>query len=104
MKFKLEIDLGPKPNAKTLAGQLQQVAWIFWTATEQLKPQVYGIDDPRTMATGGKWEVFEREPSGPVAVLAEFMDDVDAVGIAKVRKEWPDLSLTYDKAKKIVGV
>lgn len=59
MKFNLQIDLGNEPSAKNLAGQLHKEAVTFWTATEPLKPQVWGIDDPRTMATAGKWEISE---------------------------------------------
>lgn len=34
-----------------------------------------------------------------VAIIKEFMGDVEAVGLAHVRAEWPDLAVTYVKAK-----
>lgn len=34
------------------------------------------------------------------SVLAEFIRDVEAVGIKTVAKEWPDLAVTYRKALK----
>ena len=34
-------------------------------------------------------------------VLAEFIADIEAVGPKIVGKEWPDLVITYRKAKKV---
>jgi hypothetical protein len=35
----------------------------------------------------------------PGKVLAEFISDVEAVGIETVKQEWPDLAATYAKAR-----
>ena len=67
MKFVLEIDLGAKPDAKVLAVQLYRQANLFSTASEPLGPQVWGIDDPRTMQTAGKWEIRERKTLADLA-------------------------------------
>ena len=36
---------------------------------------------------------------GPGTVLAEFISDIEAVGIETVKQEWPDLAATYAKAR-----
>ena len=48
--------------------------------------------------------VSKPQDSKAIEVLKEFIRDVEAVGYEETCKDWPDLSLTYDKAKKIVGV
>jgi hypothetical protein len=35
----------------------------------------------------------------PGTVLAEFISDIEAVGIETVKQEWPDLAATYAKAR-----
>ena len=35
----------------------------------------------------------------PEAVLKEFIDDVDAVGLDYVAEDWPDIAITYAHAK-----
>ena len=35
----------------------------------------------------------------PANVLKEFIDDVDAVGLAYVAEDWPDIAITYAHAK-----
>jgi hypothetical protein len=35
----------------------------------------------------------------PGKVLAEFISDVEAVGIETVKQEWPDLAATFAKAR-----
>jgi len=37
------------------------------------------------------------------AVLNEFMQDIEAVGAKTVGKEWPDLLVTYNKARIAKG-
>lgn len=34
-----------------------------------------------------------------IKILAEFIADVEAVGVATVEQEWPDLYATYERAK-----
>ncbi len=38
-----------------------------------------------------------------LAVLREFTEDIEAVGIEQTAKEWPDLLVTYRKAKKALA-
>ena len=39
-------------------------------------------------------------PGGPpLKVLAEFVADIEAVGADTVRQDWPDLIVTYEKAR-----
>jgi hypothetical protein len=33
------------------------------------------------------------------AILREFIRDVEAAGVETIRREWPDLAITYEKAK-----
>jgi hypothetical protein len=44
-------------------------------------------------------DVLPRPADTAAAVLAEFVRDVEAVGIAVVRQDWPDLLVTYPKAR-----
>ena len=37
-------------------------------------------------------------------VLQEFVDDIEAVGPKNVREDWPDLYVTYQKAKRLLEV
>lgn len=37
-----------------------------------------------------------------VDVLREFVRDVEAVGIESVEDEWPDILVTYRKAKRVL--
>ena len=37
-----------------------------------------------------------------LAILREFVQDVDAVGIRNMKEDWPDLLVTYTKAKKLL--
>jgi len=39
----------------------------------------------------------------PDKVLAEFISDVEAVGIETVKQEWPDLAATYAKARAMLA-
>jgi hypothetical protein len=39
----------------------------------------------------------------PGKVLAEFISDVEAVGIETVMQEWPDLAATYAKARDVLA-
>lgn len=41
-------------------------------------------------------------PKDPLAILREFTADVEAVGIKSVARDWPDLAITYRKAKAAV--
>lgn len=43
----------------------------------------------------------EADPPGesPVTLLAEFVADIDAVGVDTVQQDWPDLVVTYEKAR-----
>lgn len=34
------------------------------------------------------------------AVLEEFVEDIEAVGLDQLREEWPDLEVTYIHAKE----
>jgi hypothetical protein len=36
------------------------------------------------------------------AVLAEFVTDVEMAGVDEVEREWPDLIVTYRKAKALL--
>lgn len=35
-------------------------------------------------------------------ILREFMADVEAVGVKQVGREWPDLLITYNKARMLL--
>lgn len=37
-----------------------------------------------------------------LAVLREFVADVEAVGRKQVGREWPDLSITFNKAERLL--
>ena len=41
------------------------------------------------------------QDSKAIEVLKEFIRDVEAVGYEETCKDWPDLSLTYNKAKAL---
>lgn len=40
----------------------------------------------------------------PAEIVREFIRDIEAVGVAHVQAEWPDLHLTYLRAKQAEGV
>ncbi len=43
-------------------------------------------------------------PDGALATaLAEFIRDIEAVGVETVREDWPDLVVTYEKARRAVA-
>jgi len=41
----------------------------------------------------------DEESELAVAILCEFVEDVQVVGVREVRKDWPDIAETYKKAK-----
>ena len=45
--------------------------------------------------------VSKPQDSKAIEVLKEFIRDVEAVGYEETCKDWPDLSLTYNKAKAL---
>ncbi len=46
--------------------------------------------------------LIENTP-GLLAALKEFVSDVDAVGARKVGKDWPDLLVSYNKARALIA-
>jgi hypothetical protein len=59
--------------------------------------------DPSGAANGTLLPAGAGAPADtPDKVLAEFISDVEAIGIETVKQEWPDLAATYAKARTTV--
>jgi hypothetical protein len=63
-------------------------------------------DGAEVVAIGLDWESLVRVPVEPVLVSAarEFVEDVRAVGVSELEREWPDLAVTYHKFVKALGL
>lgn|SRR5262245_40369132 len=49
-------------------------------------------------------ESLAEQPEDPaVAILREFMNDVESVGVKDTAEDWPDLVVTYNKARMLLA-
>jgi hypothetical protein len=77
------------------------IAWIDRDKAEGgegeilAKPLVAGSIVDSTVLRAGA----DAPADTPGKVLAEFIRDVEAVGIETVKQEWPDLAATFAKAR-----
>ena len=71
--------------------QVDVVGSVVWTDDEGKEHEVHDTEYLGYLAASGMHDI-----------LQEFVTDVEAVGLDTLRCDWPDLAVTYAKAKAIL--
>jgi hypothetical protein len=81
------------------------IAWIDRDGAEGGEDKIHAKDRIRGSVVDSTMPPAKADAPAdtPGKVLAEFISDVEAVGIETVKQEWPDLAATCAKARDVLA-
>lgn len=87
-------------NPRQAAEMAEEIQRSQVTGSHGASPGVFWVAKAGEDSIESHIDLSEPQTTSALQVLKEFIADVEAVGYEHVCEDWPDLSITYRKAKK----